>query len=61
MDDIFLDNDVELVGTFSDFTYPQHGYMYVSEGISKDVKSILWQMLGSDCNGKAEIQNRFVG
>ena len=57
MDDIFLDNDVELVGTFSDFTYPQHGYMYVSEGISKNIKSILEQMLGSDCNGKTSIQN----
>lgn len=57
MDDIFLENDVELVGTFSDFTYPQHGYMYVSEGISKNIKSILEQMLGSDCNGKTSIQN----
>ena len=58
MDDIFLDNDLELVGTFSDdFTYPQHGYMYMTEGISKNVKSILEQMLGSDCNGKTSIQN----
>lgn len=48
MDDIFLDNDVELVGTFSDFTYPQHGYMPVCDEISKNVKAILKHMLGSE-------------
>lgn len=57
MNDLFIETKVKLIGKFSnsDFSYPQHGYMYVTNGIKKGISHEYKKVLGSVCNGKTKI------
>ena len=57
MKDLFIETKTKLIGTFSDnnFSYPQHGYMYIPNGIVKGVYGKYRDMLEGVCNGKTKI------
>lgn len=60
MEDLFIKQDVKLIGSLSDLSYPQHGYMYVSDGIIKSFDDEIIKKLGSELSGKTSIQIKFI-
>lgn len=60
MANLFLKKDVKLIGSLSDLSYPQHGYMYVSDGIIKGFDNEIIKKLGSELSGKTSIQIKFI-
>ena len=51
---------MKLIGSLSDLSYPQHGYMYVSDGIIKSFDNEIIKKLGSELSGKTSIQIKFI-
>lgn len=60
MEDLFIKQDVKLIGSLSDLSYPQHGYMPVTNGIIKGFDNEIIKKLGSELSGKTSIQDRFI-
>lgn len=60
MEDLFIKQDVKLIGSLSDLSYPQHGCMYVFDGIIKSFDNEIIKKLGSELSGKTSIQIKFI-
>lgn len=60
MANLFLKKDVKLIGSLSDLSYPQHGYMLVTNGIIKGFDNEIIKKLGSELSGKTSIQIKFI-